>query len=236
MTHPQHPTAPAERDRVIEALCQHYARDNLEMEEFERRVDRAHKARTQEDLQALLADLPAVVDESAPASPAAKPESGRTTILDTRDGKVARLDVQNPAAVRERATEVAIWSARVRKGSWSPAQTTRALAVMGGVELDFREAVLPPGDTHVHAISLMGSVEITVPPGVRVETDGFAVMGAFEEQTDDASPADDAPVIRITGFAFMGAVEVKCRYPGESPRQARRRRREEAKRLRRENR
>lgn len=225
MTHPEHPTAPAERDRVIEALCQHYAGDNLEMEEFERRVDRAHQARTQEELQALLADLPAVTDASVAASPGAKPES--------RSVPAVRPDTQSPAAVRERATEVAIWSARERKGSWRPAQSTRAFAAMGAVELDFREAVLPPGETHVHAIALMGAVDVTVPPGVRVETDGFAIMGAFEEHAEDSNPADDAPVIRITGFAFMGSVEVKCRYPGESARQARRRRKEEAKRLKR---
>ena len=38
-----------------------------------------------------------------------------------------------------------------RKGHWVPARHNVAIGVMGGCELDFREAVFPPGVTEVHA-------------------------------------------------------------------------------------
>lgn len=213
---------PVERDRIIDALCEHYAEDRIGLEEFERRVERAHRARTRDELRSLLSDLPALAGQ-----PLAKAggESGREVALPPGVGKV------HPSRVPERQTEIAIWSGKVRKGSWVPARTIRAFACMGGVELDFREALLPPGEIRVHAGALMGGVEILVPPGVRVETDGFAFLGGFEEDTDASGPVGpDTPVIRVSGFAMLGAVEIMCRHPGESARDARRRRKEETRR------
>ena len=221
---------PVERDRIVEALCEHYARDRLEIEEFERRVERAHKARTRDELQSLLADLPSLEGPGAPPPVRGgghlQPGEGAAT----GDSRLPERRL-HPSRAPERQTEVAIWSGRVRKGAWIPARKIRAFGFMGGVELDFREALLSGEPIHIHAGAVMGAVEIIVPPGVRVETDGFAFMGGFEEDTEagvDVPP--DAPVIRVTGFAFMGGVEVSSRYPGENARQARRRRKEEARR------
>ena len=46
----------ATRQKAIDALCEHFANDALTVEEFERRVDQAHKAETTVELQKLLAD------------------------------------------------------------------------------------------------------------------------------------------------------------------------------------
>jgi hypothetical protein len=196
---------PVERDRIVEALCEHYARDRLEIEEFERRVERAHRARTRDELRALLADLPSLEGPGAP--PAVRGGGHLEPRKGTATGGSGLPDRRlHPSQAPERQTEVAIWSGRVRKGAWTPARQIRAFGFMGGVE-------------------------IIVPPGVRVETDGFAFMGGFEEDTEvGADVPPDAPVIRVTGFVFMGGVEVSSRYPGENARQARRRRKEEARR------
>jgi hypothetical protein len=56
----------------------------------------------------------------------------------------------------------------------------------------------------------MGGLEVTVAPGVRLETDGFAFMGGFEDRVDDpGATARDAPVVRVTGIAIMGGVEAR---------------------------
>ena len=55
-----------------------------------------------------------------------------------------------------------------RKGRWIPARTSYAIALMGGLSLDFREALLPPGETEVWIFTLMGGAEIIVPPGLTV--------------------------------------------------------------------
>jgi hypothetical protein len=85
-----------------------------------------------------------------------------------------------------------------------------AVAIMGGVELDFRNAVFSGGIVEINCFAFWGGVEIVVPPDVHVDTHGFALLGGFDQTAElDTDPAPDAPTIRINGFALMGAVEVK---------------------------
>jgi hypothetical protein len=54
----------------------------------------------------------------------------------------------------------------------------------------------------------MGGIDITVPPDVGVDVDGWAVMGGFGGRA--AGPGTPgAPTVRVVGLALMGAVEVK---------------------------
>jgi hypothetical protein len=96
---------------------------------------------------------------------------------------------------------------------------------MGGALLDFRDVRMPPGTTEVQVAAVMGGVEVVVPPGLRVACDGIGIMGGFEQiGAESASVPDDAPLLRITGLALMGGVEITERYPGESAGAARKRR------------
>ena len=60
---------------------------------------------------------------------------------------------------------VAILGSASRKGRWTPPGTLRAISLMGTVNLDFREADLLE-ETDVDVFTLMGSVNIIVPPSV----------------------------------------------------------------------
>ncbi len=206
------------RQKAIDALCEHFANDALSVEEFERRVDQAHKARGMEDLRRILSDLPSgelpvVREEAAAPSP-------------------ARWQGTVPASrVRERGWVVAALGGVEKSGRWVPARRTFGVAVMGGLELDFREALLPPGVTEVWLFTLMGGADIIVPPGLSVESDGVAILGGFEHREEVAvNSHPDAPLLRLRGAAFLGGVDVSVRYPGESARDAKRRRRLDRKR------
>ena len=217
---------PARRQWVVDALCEAYAQDQLGLQELERRLDQANRLRSEPELRALVADLTlssgagpvaAVGDGPRPAA------SARPTVPEARDEhSLSRVD---PALVFDRQFCVGFWSGRVRKGGWVPARRITALAVMGGVKLDFREAVFGSEVVDVTALAVMGGVEIIVPPGVHVETDGSAVMGGLEDRTEystDQHPS--APTLRIKGAAVMGGIEIDVRLPGESAREARGRR------------
>lgn len=73
----------------------------------------------------------------------------------------------------------------------------------------------------------MANVTVIVPPGVGVEWGGIALMGGVATPERAGPPASDGPVVRIGGLVCMGAVEVVERLAGESPREARRRRKRE---------
>lgn len=206
------------RQEAIDALCEHFANDNLSVEEFERRVDRAHKAESLDEIRKLLADLPSG-NLPVPTEEAA----GRTA--------VQRPQASVPASrVKERGFMLAVLGGTVRKGRWIPARQNYAFSVMGGMTLDFREALLPPGETEVWVFTAMGGADIIVPPGLPVECDGMAILGGFDHREDASVSTDpNAPLLRIHGLAVMGGVDVTVRYPGETNREARRRRRSERK-------
>ncbi len=192
--------AERERAKVIEALTEHFAQDRLSMEELEQRLDKVYAARTNSALTELLADLPALTPPTAPAAAAATPM------------------VQGTAGAPKEKTLFAVMSGIMRKGPWLVPKTINAIAIMGGIELDFRFAQLTAPVTEVQILAVMGGVTIVVPPNVRVESEGFAFMGGFG--TDVGEPnAPDAPTIRLTGFAFMGGVDVRVAMVGvEQPR------------------
>ena len=174
------------RDRVEEALKNHFALGHLETEELERRLELTHRATSTTELDDLIADLPALPGEQMPQARA--------------------------TASRASGSIVAILGGSSRSGKWYPPRHLRVVTFLGGTELDFREAVLPAGGTDVDIHCVLGGVEITVPPGLTVQVEGIGILGAFEDRSKGAPPGE-TPVLRVTGQVILGGVEVKTRRP-----------------------
>lgn len=201
-----------QRQAVVDRLCDHFAQDNMTADELERRLDLAYAARTSTELVALEKDLPALQ---------ATVEAGQTAVdLPAPTPSVA---IDSTQTVADRDFIVSVWGATERKGTWTPARTLTSLSIMGGAGLDFRQASFATREVSVRLFAIMGGVEIIVPPGVRVEWNGVALMGGVSMPDGTVPPPPDAPVIRITGLVMMGGVEVVEREPGESAREARKR-------------
>jgi len=195
------------RQRIVDQLCAHYAAENLTDELLETRLSQALSATSLVELNALVADLPTEAAGSA--------TSPSTAVAMAR-----------PDTVGDRQVIVAVMGGAERKGAWTPPRQLSVIAVMGGAELDFREARFSPGVTEITCFAMMGGIEIIVPPGVHVESQGMGLMGGFSQlgSADDA-PGPDAPILRIGGVAIMGGVEMEVRYPGERRGDARKRER-----------
>jgi hypothetical protein len=219
-----HFTVRQSRERTVQALIQHFAEDRLDLPEFEARLDRANRADSVDELQRLTADLPALsTPAAAVAGAAAAPAARRAAVPARPDEPIHKRMV------------IAVMSGVSRKGAWKPPRRLFGYAFWGGIELDFREAQLQPGVTEVMVLAIMGGADIIVPPDLPVECTGFGLMGGFDHEETEAAPADDAqqPRLRIKGFALMGGVDINVRLPGESSRDAAKRRKQEraAKRL-----
>jgi hypothetical protein len=99
-----------------------------------------------------------------------------------------------------------------RKGVWTVAPTFTSVALMGGVEIDLTEARFEDAETTIQAFAFMGGIEIYVPDDIVVQVNGSGFMGAFENRVQNQmQPRPGAPLVRITGLAVMGGVEVKRR-------------------------
>ena len=116
--------------------------------------------------------------------------------------------------VPERRGAVAILSHLRRDADWILPRLFRVVAFWGNAEIDLTRALLAPGTSTIEIRCIMGSVEIIVPPDVRVESEVDAVLGSAEVQRQIASTTSpDAPTVRITGSAFLGSVEIKVVDP-----------------------
>ena len=116
----------------------------------------------------------------------------------------------NRGKVRSEELLVGILSGVDRKGLWKPAKKNRVFVLMGGVDLDFSEAVLPPGITEVEFLCLMGGLDIIVPEGINVEVNGIPIMGGIDKKVSDEH-YPGSPTLKIQGLVIMGGVDIK--YP-----------------------
>jgi hypothetical protein len=179
----------ADRDRAAEVLREAAAQGRLSMDELDERLELAYAAKTYADLAPITRDLP----EPGPGL--------STTVPAGRIGGTPRNKFS-----------VAIMSGARRRGSWVLPRSYVAVAVMGGVELDLREARFSEPEVTVHAYALMGGVEITVPEDIEVDVSGIAFMGGFDHHASGAG-VPGAPRVRVIGFAMMGGVDVKRKPP-----------------------
>ena len=191
------PVSEVERAFVIQKLADAFAADRLSMEELDARLTMVYQATHRAQLEALLLD---------PTAP------NRTLEQTVRSARVAA-----DYALPERGVGVAVLGGFERGAGWVLPRKFKAIAFMGGVELDLRDARIGSGVSEIEVFAMFGGVEILVPDGVRVEVVGMAVMGGFSAKAAQASLDDpDAPVLRVSGFALMGGVEIKRKDKGDA--------------------
>ena len=198
------------RERAIAVLTEAFTSDRLQLEAFEDRLSKVHNAESE-------AEIAALYDGFAPATQALV---ARPAILPA-----------SPSAPPQRL--LAILGSTEKRGTWSGAAKMEAKAFFGSVELDFREARLPAGVVELEVDAIFGSIEIVVPPELAVEVHGLGILGSFESLDRAPSSADPGrPLLRVTGKAVCGSVEIKTRLVGETGLEAWARGREEDRALR----
>lgn len=209
----------AARDQVIDRLSAAFADGSLDLDEFERRVTLAHTSASTRELTDLTSDL---APSASPAPAVAAPATPVRALVPA-------------ASVRPRGSAVAVFGSVERRGPWSVPRSTQVVSVFGNGEIDLREARLPAGLVELRVVAVFGNVEIIVPPHLAIEAEGVAVMGNFEHlDRVSAEPSPDAPTLVVKGVSVFGNVEVSTRLPGETARDAARRRKDEGRHKRRE--
>jgi hypothetical protein len=96
----------------------------------------------------------------------------------------------------------------IRKVRNAPFYGGNLTAVMGGIELDLRQAHLPE-DAVIELFAFWGGIEIWVPREWNVVNQGFALMGSIEDKTGNLPQRPGQPRVVLRGMALMGGVEIK---------------------------
>jgi uncharacterized protein DUF1707/cell wall-active antibiotic response 4TMS protein YvqF len=174
----------AEREATVVRLREAAGEGRLTVEELATRIDAAYAATTLAELEPLTADLPAV----APASSVTvEPGAQGTSLI------------------------LGILGGGDRRGRWRVAERVKVINVLGGADLDLREATLAGPEVHITVISLLGGSDIVVPEGVHVELSSFAFLGGDELKLEGPEPAPGAPVVHVRTVSILGGTDVKTR-------------------------
>lgn len=193
----------ADRHQVAEALRKAAGEGRLDFDELDERLEAAYAAKIYADLVPLLADLPDEVPSLPTVARAAAPEPARGGVT----GPLTTYD-----------SSITVMGGVTRKGVWQVGERHTAFSLMGGVDIDLREAVFSARETVITANTVMGGVDVIVNARTKVIVDGVGIMGDFSQARDRVEPQldDSSPVVRVKGFALMGAVTVvRKRMPGE---------------------
>ncbi|TDD37703.1 DUF1707 domain-containing protein [Actinomadura sp. KC06] len=169
-----------DRDEVLVRLHTAFAEGRLSEAELDERIDVTLAARTHGQLRAVAADLPAT------GAPRVAPEGSDRA-------PAGRFQLAYKGSVK-------------RAGRWRLPERFTVAVYKGTGLLDLRAAELDGQVTTLRVLAYKSTVEIIVPPGIRVETDGVGVSAEVH-----GVPPADAPVVHIRGYAYKGAIEAKDR-------------------------
>ena len=182
-----------ERELTVELLSQHFAVDNLTLDELDRRMEQVYRATSVVALRDITRDLPT---------------TGGSSAAQSSSQALAPVD----AFPVEHARIVSIMSETKRQGLWQLPRKLDVWSIMSETRLDLTESQLLEGVTEIRLHALMCAVKIVVPPGVRVVMQAGALMSAVDDDLGDQPPVGSrAPVVRITGRLVMGELKVSTR-------------------------
>ncbi|ANE03200.1 DUF1707 SHOCT-like domain-containing protein [Corynebacterium crudilactis] len=205
------------RNQVVDELSAAVSRGQLTLQEFEERSAKAWNARHVDALIELISDV-----HDNPQSLLGQHFPG-ATLTPTATHFPANPTISDAVSlIRQRITgnphgskiSISIMGASARKGDWLVPNTHTSIAVMGGNQIDLRDAFFESDHIEINAYTLMGGIEIIVPEGVVVICDGIGIFGGFEQSVDKAVTLpptrlpNNAPTVHIQGIAFMGGVSV----------------------------
>lgn len=207
MNDPEVRVSDADRQAVVDRLSSAVGEGLISLDEFADHAGRAYAAVTRADLDEVTRELRLPVPVEAPAVTPAPAATEATAERPTRRWVVAIMGGED------------------RRGRWKVSRRTTAVAVMGGIDLDLRDALLEHDVVEITAWAVMGGVTVVVPEGIPVEFSGFMLMGGRSNRVKDVPTLPGAPLVRIRGFGMWGGIDVRSkarRQPGEESSRSRR--------------
>jgi predicted membrane protein len=106
----------------------------------------------------------------------------------------------------QKIEEWAIWSGIERRVASPAFRRADLTAVMGGIDLDLRQAGTDQGEAVIEVFVLWGGVEIKVPPDWAVSNDVTVIMGGAEDKSSGTQQARHRLVVK--GVVIMGGVDI----------------------------
>jgi Domain of unknown function (DUF1707)/Cell wall-active antibiotics response 4TMS YvqF len=168
----------AEREDVVARLRDASADGRLTLEEFSERMNAAYDARTHDELERLLDDLPG--------------HRGAAVVTRRRPTRLL----------------FALFGSTEREGHLRLRGRVTCLMGFGNIDLDLRHATLQGDVITIMAIGGFGAIDVYVPEGVEVDVRAFALFGHGRACGNDPPPRPGTPLIRVYAVAFWAGIDV----------------------------
>jgi hypothetical protein len=184
------------REETVDQLIMNYGHGKLSREAFERRLDEALDAKTQDQLLELTRDLDLKTDGQYAAQK--KTELG--------------IHLEPAAPVGDDDTEhvVNVFSGSDRKGAWHVPRIIRVINVFGGATLDFTDARFTSETTYMSVFCLFGGIDVRVREGMRTLSRAIAIFGGVDNRAPSTTDPN-APLLVIEGVVLFGGVDIRVR-------------------------
>lgn len=102
--------------------------------------------------------------------------------------------------------EVAVMGGVQRRNLSDDFRGGEATAVMGGIDIDLREAVMERSEAVLDVSSVMGGVKIRVPENWTVVSRVNTIMGGYKDET--RRPKDTEHKLIVKGTLLMGGMKI----------------------------
>jgi hypothetical protein len=110
---------------------------------------------------------------------------------------------------QNRFSAIAIMSGVIRRNNTPTFEGADLTAIMGGCEIDLRQASIAPGtEAVIDVFAFWGGIDLKVPEDWLVITRAIPIMGGVEDKTHSPS-APAARTLVIRGVVIMGGVTIK---------------------------
>lgn len=177
-----------EREHVVGVLQKAIGRGMIDLDEFTERTDVALAARTRGELNAVLVDIPGLVnrDLAVPHQPPPMMSSDRRLVLSAK------------------------YSSLVRNGRWLVPPEVVVHNKYGSTKLDFSEAQVASPTVHIELDSKWGSVEVIIPEHASVDLNAITEIkyGSLVDKTGSDGRAG-TPRLVFSGRLHGGSLTIR---------------------------
>ena len=184
------------QEEIIDILSKNYARDIIELGEFERRVETAHNARSIEELKTLITDLPeGISGQREKKTGSAEPPFG----------------FRGPSSYEEDDQRVAaLFSTRRLQGDWHLGKPVMAFSLFGSIKIDLTELQSPPETIEINVFSALSEIKIRVPSCFKIDNSVLPILGDVKEKNRTRSPVPSkTSVLQISGVVLLGDIKIE---------------------------
>lgn len=176
---------PKYREVIVEILARAYTDNNLELSEYENRLQRAENAQTITDLKEIVSDFPAEYLSFNAAAPVPFTEGKKGSIFCLIGDRSISLQETKSAGIN-------------------------SYSAIGDTRIDLKKLTPESQPFTVKSYSLIGNVYVAVPPNTRIVKRFFSLIGSFQRKRPVDDPASThGPTVYLRGFKLIGDVIIE---------------------------